>query len=64
MPVRLTRAEFDALLARAGIVLGEERAAEIFRAWASLETLIERVRANLPPEAEPATIYDLARDAK
>lgn len=63
MTTKITRAEFDALLARAGLALGEERAAEIYRAWTSLEMLLEHVRAPLPVEAEPAIIYDLARDA-
>ncbi len=60
-PAPLTRAEFDALLARAGIALGEAQRAEIYRAWGSLEDLIARVRGHEPPEAEPATIYEMPR---
>ncbi|HUK58222.1 MAG TPA: hypothetical protein VLV50_03245 [Stellaceae bacterium] len=60
MTTPLTRAEFDALLARAGLVLGEAQKGEIYRAWGTLEQLIERVRG-LPPEAEPATIYETPR---
>ena len=63
MTSRTTRAEFDALASRAGLALSEAQKEELFRAWGSLELLLDRVRAHLPPEAEPATIYDLARDA-
>ncbi len=61
---RITRAEFDTLVARAGLELSEDRKAELHRAYASLEMLIERLRAPLPPEAEPATIYAIPRDAQ
>jgi hypothetical protein len=57
----ITRAEFDALLARAGIALSEAKADEIFRAYASLERLLALVRGHAPPEAEPATIYEIPR---
>jgi hypothetical protein len=64
MAAPLTRAEFDGLVARAGLTLTEAQKAEIYRAWGSLEQLIERVRGHVPPEAEPATIYTIPDDAR
>lgn len=54
---KLSRAAFDAILARAGIALGEPQAAEIYAAWGTLEMLCERLHQRLPAEAEPATIF-------
>ena len=56
---KISRAEFDAFLARAGLDLGEAQKAELFGAYASLEMLCERLHAPLPLEAEPATIFTL-----
>jgi hypothetical protein len=64
MTAALTRAEFDALLVRQGLALSEAQKAEIYRAWGSLELLIARVRGHVPPEAEPATIYEMPKDAR
>ena len=56
---KISRAAFDALLARAGLVLSEAQKAELYGAHASLEMLCERLHAPLPLEAEPATIFTL-----
>ena len=53
----ISRAEFEALVARAGLTLAEAQKDELHRAYRSLELLLERVRRPLPPEAEPATIF-------
>jgi hypothetical protein len=53
----ISRAEFEALVARAGLALGEAQKDELHRAYQSLELLLERVRRPLPPEAEPASIF-------
>lgn len=56
---KMSRAAFDALLARAGLDLSEAQQAELYGAYASLEMLCERLHAPLPLEAEPATIFTL-----
>ena len=58
---KLPRAAFDAMIARAGLSLSTAQADEIYAAYGTLEMLCERLHAPLPPEAEPAIIYDLAR---
>jgi hypothetical protein len=56
---KLSRAAFDALVRRAGLVLSEEKAAELYAAYGTLEMLCERVHAPLPVEAEPAMTFTL-----
>ncbi|HZT52003.1 MAG TPA: hypothetical protein VFA22_08720 [Stellaceae bacterium] len=56
----LSRAEFDALLRRAGLTTSETQRAELYAAWETLETLIARLRTPLIAlEDEPAPIIDL-----
>ena len=55
---KISRAEFDALARSAGLTLSELQKAELYGAWGTLEQLIERLKAPLPLEAEPATIFD------
>jgi hypothetical protein len=57
---KLNRAAFDALVARAGLKLGDAQAQELYAAYATLEMLCERLHAPLPLEAEPALIYRAA----
>jgi hypothetical protein len=60
---RLNRAEFDALVRRAGLKLGDAHANELYGAWGTLEALIDRLRKPLPAETEPATIFVVPPDA-
>ena len=54
---KLGRAAFDAVLRRAGIVLTEAKAQELYAAYGTLEMLCDRLYVPpLPPQAEPATI--------
>jgi hypothetical protein len=59
----MTEAEFDFLVRRAGLALNERQRADLFGAYGTLEMLIERLRTPLPREAEPATIYVVAKSA-
>jgi len=58
-PQRLARADFDALLRRAGLTLDRAKADELFGAYASLEMLLARINQPMPLEAEPAVIFTL-----
>ena len=58
---KISRAEFDFLLARAGLAMSEAQKAELYGAYASLEMLCERLHAPLPLATEPATIFTLDR---
>ncbi|HXQ49477.1 MAG TPA: hypothetical protein VN802_00155 [Stellaceae bacterium] len=61
---KISRAEFDFLIRRAGLTLSEAQKAELYSPYASLEMLIERLHAKLPLSAEPAVIYAFPKDAK
>jgi len=50
-------AEFDALLARAGLTIPEDRRAGLLIAFADLRAEILRLHEALPPELEPAAVY-------
>jgi hypothetical protein len=56
-PPKTSPAEFDFLVRRAGLTMSEHQRADLYGAYLTLETLLERLRTNLPREAEPATIY-------
>ena len=56
---RVTRADFDALLRRAGLTFDRAKADELFGAYASLEMLLARINRPMPLEAEPAVIFTL-----
>ncbi|HUB96147.1 MAG TPA: hypothetical protein VL993_09530 [Stellaceae bacterium] len=62
-PSRLSRADFDALVRRAGLTFDDTKADELYRAYASLETLLARINEPLPLEAEPAVIFTLDGEA-
>jgi len=55
------RGEFDALMARAGLSIPEERRAELLIAFADLRTEIARLHEALPPTLEPAAVYRVER---
>jgi hypothetical protein len=54
---RTSRTEFDALARRAGLQLSAAQSTELYAAWGTLETLIERLKTPYPSSAEPATIF-------
>ena len=58
MPPKTTKAEFDALVARAGLTLTPEQKAGIHVVWGGVEAMQALVRMPAPaPEAEPATTF-------
>ena len=58
MPPETTEAEFDALVARAGIPLTPAQKAGIHAAWAASRRCSALVRTPAPaPEAEPSTTF-------
>ena len=58
MPPEITEAEFDALVACAGIPLTPAQKAGIHAAWGGIEAMQRLVRTPaLAPEAEPATTF-------
>ena len=56
---RLTRPEFDALVARAGLPLDATQKSELYEAYGYVEAMAARVRAggNRRREAEPAVTF-------
>jgi hypothetical protein len=59
---KLSRAEFDVLVRRAGLSLSEAQKDELYGPYGTLELLIERLHAPLPFAAEPAVIFVLPKD--
>jgi hypothetical protein len=57
MPPKINRAEFDLLVAQAGLPLNEAQKQEIHQAFGLLEGMIARVNTPMPREAEPALIF-------
>ena len=57
MPPKLTTAEFEVLVAQAGLPLNAAQKLEIHHAYALLEGMLARVNTPLPREAEPALIF-------
>ena len=58
MPPETTEAEFDALVARAGIPLTPAQKAGIYAVWGGIEAMQRLVRTPPPaPEAEPSTTF-------
>jgi hypothetical protein len=58
MPQQITEAEFEALVARAGIPLSPEQRAGILPALPGLAAMWALIRTPLPEvEAEPATTF-------
>ena len=59
---KISEAEFDALVRRAGMSLSPQQRGEIYRAYGVIEMLTERLRQPRSFAAEPSTIYTLDRD--
>jgi hypothetical protein len=58
MPPKTTEAEFDALVARAGLTLTAAQKAGVYAVLDGLEAMQALVRTPVPaPEAEPATTF-------
>lgn len=58
MPPKTTKAEFDALVARAGLPLTEAHKADLLAVYGGIEAMLERVRQPAPaPVAEPMTTF-------
>ncbi|MGH7101479.1 MAG: hypothetical protein ACREFJ_03695 [Acetobacteraceae bacterium] len=54
-------AEFDVLMARAGLTIPEDRRDELLLAFADLRGEVARLYETMPAELEPAAVYRLAR---
>ena len=59
---KISEAEFDALVRRAGMTLSPQQRSEIYRAYGVIEMLTERLRQPRRFDVEPATIYTLGGD--
>jgi hypothetical protein len=58
MPPKTTEAEFDALVARAGLPLTTEHKARLYAVFHGIEAMQERIRTPAPAAvAEPATTF-------
>ncbi|WP_149536312.1 hypothetical protein [Siccirubricoccus phaeus] len=58
MPPKITEAEFEALLARAGLTLPQAQKAAIYAVYGGIEAWQAAIRTPTPmPEAEPATTF-------
>ena len=59
MPTKTTRADFDALVRRAGLTLTEEQIATFHGAFGYIEIMLESIRRPVRGrEAEPALTFD------
>jgi hypothetical protein len=57
MKTKISEADFDRIIAQAGLKLSAEQKRELHAAYWIMEDLIERVNAPLPPEVEPAHLF-------
>jgi hypothetical protein len=57
MQTKLSRQNFDLLVAQAGLTLTEAQSQEIHAAYATIEAMLERIGDIRPREAEPALIF-------
>lgn len=57
MPPKITPAEFEVLVAQAGLPLSAAQKHEIHQAYGLLEDMLARVNTPMPREAEPALIF-------
>jgi hypothetical protein len=62
MMTKISEAEFDMLVRRAGLTLTARQRGEIYRAYGTIESLTERLRQPRAVENEPATIVTLDKD--
>jgi len=60
---KISEAEFDVLVRRAGLTLTAQQRAEIYRAYGTIESLVERLRQPRPLGNEPATIFTFDQKA-
>lgn len=54
---KMTRSDFDVLVAQSGLPLSDAQKQEIHQAYGLLEEMVARVAAPMPREAEPALIF-------
>jgi hypothetical protein len=58
MQPKTSLTDFEALVRRAGLVLSDDKVAELHRAWAIVEGMLARVRTpGRDRSAEPATFF-------
>jgi hypothetical protein len=57
MQPKIGKAEFDVLVAQAGLTLSAAQKQEIHQAYGLLEAMLARVTTPMPREAEPALIF-------
>lgn len=58
MPEPTSRADFDALVRRAGLALTPDQVDELYLGWAHVEPMLARIRApGRGREAEPALTF-------
>ncbi len=58
MQTRISRADFEALVRRAGLPLSAAECAELHGAYGHIEAMLERLRTPaLPRAVEPATMF-------
>jgi hypothetical protein len=57
MPPKISSAEFDVLVAQAGLPLNPAQKHEIHQAYGLLEDMLARVNTPMLREAEPALIF-------
>ena len=58
MQAKLSQADFEVLIRRAGLRLSPEEVADLYRAWAHVEPMLERIRTQgRGREAEPALTF-------
>ena len=58
MQPKTSRADFEALVRRAGVPLTQEQITEIYQGWGYIEGMLERVRAPARGrEAEPSHVF-------
>lgn len=57
MPPKISMAEFEVLVAQAGLPLNAAQKQEIHQAYGLLESMLAHVNTPMPREAEPALIF-------
>jgi hypothetical protein len=57
MPLHISMAEFDILVAETGLPLNTAQKQEIHQAYGLLQSMLARVNTPMPREAEPALIF-------
>ena len=58
MQTKTSRADFEALVRRAGLALSEAEMTELYAAWPHMEAMVARIRMpDRGREAEPAHVF-------